>query len=271
VDVFHPGLFADKRVIVTGGGTGIGRATADLFARLGARVFIGSRNEDNVRPAAEALSAEASHPVGWHTVDTRDTERVDEFVEAALTELGGIDVLVNNAGGQFPSPAEGISANGFDAVIRNNLHGTWYMTRAVATRAMIPAEAGVVVNVVANMWRGFPGLMHTGAARAAVVNMTKTLAVEWARHRIRVNSVAPGVIKTEGLRVYPQDMIREINSRIPMKRMGSPGETAHTIAFLASPAGAYFTGATLRMDGGQSLWGDTWVIPDPDEEPEPEL
>lgn len=269
MDIFHPDLFSDTRVIVTGGGTGIGRATADLFARLGARVFIGSRKEENLRPAAETLSEAGRHAVGWHTVDTRESARVDAFVDAAVEHLGGVDVLVNNAGGQFPSPAEGLSPNGFDAVIRNNLHGTWSMTQAVANRWMIPEAGGVVVNVVANMWRGFPGLMHTGAARAAVVNMTKTLAIEWARHRIRVNAVAPGVIKTEGLRVYPQEMIREINSRIPVKRMGSPGETAHTIAFLASPAAAYFTGATLRMDGGQSLWGDTWVIPDPDEEPEP--
>jgi citronellol/citronellal dehydrogenase len=262
VNVFAPGLFSGKRVIVTGGGTGIGKATARMFAELGARVFIGSRKEEKIRPAAEELSA-IGEPVGWATVDTRDPERVKAFVAKALEHLGGIDILVNNAGGQFPSPAEMLSPNGFDAVIRNNLHGSWFMTQAVATAAMIPQRSGNVITVVANMWRGFPGLMHTGAARAAVVNMTKTLAVEWARHRIRVNAVAPGVIKTEGLSVYPESVVRGIESKIPMKRLGTAEETAAAIVFLASPGGAYFHGATLAMDGGQSLWGDSWEIPDP--------
>jgi citronellol/citronellal dehydrogenase len=262
-DVFRPGLFAGSRVLITGGGTGIGRAAAELFVSLGAAVFIGSRKEEKVRPAAEALSEGAAHPVGWATVDIRDPERVGAFVDAAIAHMGGIDVLVNNAGGQFPSPAEAYSPNGWDAVIRNNLHGTWYMTQAVANRWMIPNGGGSVINVVANIWRGMPGIAHTGAARAGVVNLAKSLAIEWARHRIRVNCVAPGVIATEGLQVYPPEVIREISSKIPLKRMGTAAETAAAIAFLASPAGAYFTGATLAMDGGQALWGDMWVIPDP--------
>lgn len=262
--VFHPELFAGTRVIVTGGASGIGLATARLFAQHGARVFIGSRKAERLEPAASALSEGAAHPVGWATVDTRDPERVGEFVDAAIAHLGGIDVLVNNAGGQFPSPAEAYSPNGWDAVIRNNLHGTWYMTQTVANRWMIPEGGGAVVNVVANIWRGMPGIAHTGAARAGVVNLAKSLAVEWARFRIRVNCVAPGVIRTEGLDVYPAEVIAGIESKIPLKRMGTPEETAAAIAFLASPAAGFFTGATLAMDGGQALWGDSWVIPDPE-------
>lgn len=233
-----------------------------MFVRLGAHVFIGSRSAEKLEPAAAELSTLGTRPVGWATVDTRDTERVNAFVDAALQDLGGIDVLVNNAGGQFPSPAELLTPKGFDAVIRNNLHGTWYMTQTVATKWMIE-HGGSVINVVANMWRGFPGLMHTGAARAAVVNMTKTLAVEWARYNIRINAVAPGVIKTEGLRVYPPEIIRGIESKIPLKRMGTAEETAAAIVFLASPGGAFFHGTTLAMDGGQAIWGDMWEIPDP--------
>jgi len=261
-------LFDGVRVVVTGGGTGIGKATARLFAALGAHVMIGSRKADNIRPAAEELAADTGGRVDWHTLDTREPERVKAFVAAAKETMGGIDVLVNNAGGQFPSPAEAYSPNGWDAVIRNNLHGTWYMTQETANACMIPQASGCIINIVANIWRGMPGIAHTGAARAGVVNLTKSLAVEWARHHIRINAVAPGVVLTEGLRVYPQQIIQEINSKIPLKRMAQPEEIAESVAFLASPSGAYYTGATLALDGGQALWGDTWVIPDPEQTPQ---
>jgi citronellol/citronellal dehydrogenase len=170
--------------------------------------------------------------------------------------------LVNNAGGQFPSPAAALSPRGWEAVIRNNLNGTFFMTRAVAVSAMLPRRCGAIVNVIANIARGFPGMAHTGAARAGVENLTRSLAVEWAASDVRVNAVAPGIIHSSGLEHYPADLTRSSVARTPQKRMGSVEEVAHSIVYLASPAAAFITGATLRIDGGASLWGDLWPIHD---------
>jgi citronellol/citronellal dehydrogenase len=263
--IFHPGLFSGKRVIVTGGGTGIGKAITETFLRLGGKVLIGSRKEENLKKAYEEL-----HSLGelWYkSVDIREPEKVEEFVEFAIQKMGGIDILVNNAGGQFPSPAELYTPKGWDAVIRNNLHGTWFMIQTVANRWMIPKRKGCIINIVANIWRGMPGIAHTGAARAGVVNLTKSLAIEWARFRIRIHCVAPGIIATEGLKVYPEEVTRDLEKKIPWKRLGRPEEVAGVVAFLASPCGEYCTGATFPIDGGHSLWGDPWPIPD---EPIPE-
>jgi len=171
-------------------------------------------------------------------------------------------VLVNNAGGQFPSPAEALSANGFEAVVRNNLLGTWNVTREVATASMIPDGGGVILNVIANVDRGFPGMVHTGAARAGVENVTRTLAVEWIHHGIRVNAVSPGTILTEGLGQYPPDAIEFVRKATPAKRLGSAEEVAWSIVFLCSDAASYITGATLHIDGAQRLWGEPWPVPD---------
>ncbi len=178
-----------------------------------------------------------------------------------LRAHGRIDVLVNNAGGQFTAPALGTSPKGFDAVVRNNLNGTFYVTREVAERAMIPRRSGAIVNVIANVYRGFPGMAHTGAARAGVENLTMSLAVEWAEHDVRVNAVAPGVILSSGMDRYPKEMLERGVARTPQKRLGTVEETAHAIVYLASPAALFVTGATLRIDGGAALWGDLWQIP----------
>jgi citronellol/citronellal dehydrogenase len=167
---------------------------------------------------------------------------------------------VNNAGGQFPSPAAAMSPKGWDAVIRNNLNGTFYMTREVATRAMLPARRGAIVNVTANVARGFPGMAHTGAARAGVENLTKSLAIEWAPQDVRVNAVAPGLIASSGTVQYGEAVIEAGRQRTPQKRAGTVEEVAHAICYLASPAAAFVTGAILRIDGGQALWGDLWPI-----------
>ena len=148
--------------------------------------------------------------------------------------------------------------------MRNNLNGTFYMTREVAVRAMIPARAGAIVNVIANIARGFPGMVHTGAARAGVENMTKSLAVEWAQFDVRVNAVAPGIIQSSGIAQYPPELVQAGVARTPQKRIGTVEEVAHAIVYLASPAAAFVTGATLQIDGGASLWGDTWLIPERD-------
>jgi peroxisomal trans-2-enoyl-CoA reductase len=257
---FAPSLMKDLVAIVTGGGTGIGRATAVELLQLGARVAIGSRKPEHLEPTVKELSSLGE--VIALPCDIREPESVAAFVGGVLEKFSRVDVLINNAGGQFPSPAEHLQPRGWDAVIRNNLNGTFYMTREVATRALIPQRSGAIVNVIANIARGFPGMVHTGAARAGVENMTKTLAVEWAQHDVRVNAVAPGIIQSSGIAQYPPELVQAGVQRTPQKRIGTVEETAHAIVYLASPAAAFITGVTLQIDGGASLWGDTWLIPD---------
>jgi citronellol/citronellal dehydrogenase len=257
---FVPDLFAGQVAIVTGGGTGIGRATALELAGLGARVAICSRKREHWEGTVAEL-LQHGEALG-EECDIREPPQVERFVAGVLARFGRIDVLVNNAGGQFPSPAAAISPRGFEAVVRNNLNGTFYMTREVATAAMLPAQRGAIVSVIANIARGFPGMAHTGAARAGVENLTRTLAVEWAPFDVRVNAVAPGVVLSSGSDRYPPEIIARAISRSPQKRAASVEEIAHAIVYLASPAAAFITGATLRIDGGASLWGETWPIPE---------
>jgi citronellol/citronellal dehydrogenase len=169
---------------------------------------------------------------------------------------------VNNAGGQFPTTAETVSLRGWEAVIRNNLNGTFFMTQSVALKHMIPAQKGRIVNIIANIARGFPGMVHTGAARAGVENMTKTLAIEWAQHNVQVNAVAPGIIRSSGMDQYPPELVEMSRARTPQKRLGTVDEVANLTAYLASDAASFVTGVTWYIDGGAHLWGDNWVIPD---------
>ena len=257
---FSKDLMNGQCVIITGGGTGIGRATAAELLQLGARVAIGSRKPEHLSPAVAELS-----PLGEIIAlpcDIREPDSVAAFVTGVMERFGRIDVLVNNAGGQFPTTAEQLSPRGFDAVIRNNLSGTFYMTREVATRALIPQRSGSIVNVIANIARGFPGMAHTGAARAGVENLTKSLAVEWAQFDVRVNAVAPGIVYSSGIAQYPPELVANSVARTPQKRIGTVEEIAHSIIYLASPAAAFITGTTLQIDGGASLWGESWPIPD---------
>jgi citronellol/citronellal dehydrogenase len=255
---FANNLFESQVALVTGGGTGIGRATALELLQCGAKVVIASRKPEHL--VVDDLQAHGE--VSALPCDIREPDQIERLVERVLERHGRIDVLVNNAGGQFPSPAQQLTRNGWDAVIRNNLNGTFYMTREVAVRSMIPQRRGAIVNVIANIARGFPGMAHTGAARAGVENLTMTLAVEWAQFDVRVNAVAPGVITRSGTAKYPPEIIANSVSRTPQKRPGTVEECAHAIVYLASPAALFVTGATLRIDGGQSLWGDSWPIPD---------
>jgi citronellol/citronellal dehydrogenase len=258
--IFAPGILRDQVAIVTGGGSGIGLATAREMVQLGARVAICGRTQAKLDAAADELRA-AGGTVVARTCDIREPAQVEAFVTAVLGELGRIDILVNNAGGQFPSPAQHISPNGFLAVIKNNLIGTFHVTREVANQAMIPARRGRVINVIANIYRGFPGMAHTGAARAGVENLTMSLAVEWAQFHILVNAVAPGVILSSGTARYPPALFERGTRETPLKRAGTCEEVAAAIVFLASPAAQFITGATLRLDGGQALWGHSWEIP----------
>jgi NAD(P)-dependent dehydrogenase (short-subunit alcohol dehydrogenase family) len=223
---FAPGLLDGQVAIVTGGATGIGLATAQQLLELGAKVALCGRTEARVKSAAAALLRQFPDRVLGLPSDIRDAERVESFVGAVLSRFGQIDILVNNAGGQFPSPAVSISSRGFEAVVRNNLLGTFNITREVGVRAMIPQRSGAVVNVIANIARGFPGMAHTGAARAGVENLTMTLAVEWAVHGVRVNAVAPGIIASEGIKQYPAELVEASRRRTPLKRLGTVEEAA---------------------------------------------
>lgn len=260
---FRAGLLANRVALVTGGGTGIGLAIAAELGALGAHIAICGRREEPIRVAAASL-VERGIQVFADTCDIRDAERVTTYVDQVLGRFGKIDVLVNNAGGQFPSPAAVMKPKGFEAVIRNNLVGTFNVTHAVANRAMIPAKRGRIVNIIANILRGFPGMAHTGAARAGVENLTKSLAVEWAPHRIQVNAVAPGTIESSGTDRYPPELVVKARAQTPAHRLGTPEEVAHAVAFLASDAADYITGTTLYIDGGASLWGDIWDVVSPD-------
>jgi len=253
-------LFKDQVVVITGGGSGIGLHTAREVLELGGKVAICGRKAEKLAPA-EAELAKLGEVLA-QPCDIREPDAVSAFVAAVLARFGRIDGLVNNAGGQFPSPAAAISPRGWEAVVRNNLNGTFYMTREVATKAMLEQKSGSIVNVIANIARGFPGMAHTGAARAGVENLTKSLAVEWAMFDVRVNALAPGIIRSTGTDQYPPELLEQSISRSPQKRAGTVEEVAHSILYLLSPAAAFITGATLRIDGGASLWGDNWLIPE---------
>ena len=259
--IFREGLLRDEVAIVTGGGSGIGLAIAHTLLELGAKVAISGRNEAKLGRAKAELHAHGERLI-TRTCDIRETEQVSRFTVEVRRELGEIGILINNAGGQFPTQAENLSPRGWEAVVRNNLNGTFYMTREVATASMIPSKRGRIVNIIANVRRGFPGMVHTGAARAGVENMTKTLAIEWAQYNIQINAIAPGIIRSSGVDQYPPELVEMSRQRTPMKRLGTPEEVAELTAYLASQASSFVTGETWYIDGGANLWGDTWMIPD---------
>lgn len=253
------GLFKDRVIVVTGGGTGIGRAISTEFAQLGARgIAICGRRPEPIAETAQILQKHTD--VFSETCDIRDADAVAAWVDKVVAKFGRIDVLINNAGGQFPSPAMVMKPKGFDAVIRNNLSGTFNVTHAVANKAMIPQKSGKIVNIIANIYRGFPGMAHTGAARAGVENLTKSLAVEWAPFRIQVNAIAPGTILSSGTDQYDPTLLERAIQQTPAKRPGSPEEVAHLTCFLSSSAADFMTGSTIYIDGGGALWGNVWDV-----------
>jgi len=240
--------------IVTGGGTGIGRATALALHRDGCKVVISGRRPE---PLAETQAAIGEADCLTLPGDIREPEVVDALIDLALEAHGRIDVLVNNAGGQFTAPAEEITPNGWAAVRRLNLDAPWYLTQQVGIRSMIPNRGGRIVSVVLCPTRGIPGMVHSSAARSGTEAVARVLSVEWGRFDIGVVCVAPGWIATEGMKQYGDDL-DELAKFVPMGRMGTAEEVADTIAFLASPAASYITGQTVVIDGGIENTHASW-------------
>jgi citronellol/citronellal dehydrogenase len=251
VSVFRPGLFAGRTFIVTGGGSGIGRCTAHEIAALGGQVALIGRKRERLERVKAEIQGDGSTVATW-ALDIREEAQVAAAVGEIIARFGRIDGLVNNAGGQYISPMEKISAKGFDAVVRTNLLGGFLMARECYTQWMMN-HGGAIVNMVADMWSGMPNMAHSGAARAGMVNLTETAAFEWARANVRVNAVAPGVIASSGMDTYPPDRrddIRARGERVPLGRFGTESEVSAAIVFLLSDASRYITGTTLRIDGG---------------------
>jgi citronellol/citronellal dehydrogenase len=256
--MFRDDLFSGKKILITGGATGIGFEMAQQFMQCGASVWIVSRKEEKLIKASGVLADLGE--VHYSVCDIRDRDQIAQLVGDIQSRWGELDFLVNNAGGQFPSMAEDISDKGWDAVVSNNLTGTWNMTKAVANGFFIPARQGRIVNVIMSVFRGFPGMAHSAAARGGVEALTKTLAVEWAKYHIQVNAIAPGIIDSTGLLQYPDELKQGIADTIPLKRLGKVEEVGSAALYLCSPLGSFITGETLYIDGGQRLWGDMYKV-----------
>ncbi len=255
--MYAPNLFEGKTALVTGGRSGIGYGIAEALLKLGAKVCICARKEEPLAEAADALAKLGT--CVYRPCDIRKSEEVEGLADLIKEEFGHLDLLVNNAGGQFPGLASHLTDKGWNAVINTNLNGTFYVSRIMAERFFIPQQSGNIVNIIVNMLRGFPGMAHTGAARAGVENLSKTLAQEWARYHIRVNSVAPGTIISSGLDTYAEpvkQLLDQMKADNLMNRHGTVEEVANAVLFLASPLSSYTSGTTLYVDGLDHLHGN---------------
>jgi len=251
-------LFRDKVVLVSGGATGIGRALVWMLARMGAKVVTCGRSVEKLDILRDELASQGYEILAVPT-DIRKSEDVASLFAQIREHHGRLDLLVNNAGGQFPQSAIDMSANGFRAVIDNNLLGTWSMMQSAARYWRDTNMPGSIVNVVAVVDRGILGAAHTAAARAGVIYLSKTVAVEWIPLKIRVNCVAPGTIFTEGMAGYPEEAKKTFARSNPMLRLGDPWEVAEACLFIGSDASSFTTGELLRVDGGGQLWGEQWT------------
>ena len=255
--IFAPRLLQGQVIVVTGGGSGLGRATAQELTACGATVVIAGRRIEPLEETA-ALCEGSCEPI---VCDIREEEQVAAFVDQVLDRHGRIDTLVNNAGGQYMTPAEEISAKGFETVVRLNLIGTWLMSHAVATKSMIPNEGGKIISVTLSPHHGLPGMAHSSAARAGVENLMRVLAIEWARFNIRTTAIASGHFRTDALKKYPQPVQDRMARTIPLQRLGEAEEQAWLVAFLASPAGDYYSGDVITIDGARDNWLGPWPPP----------
>jgi citronellol/citronellal dehydrogenase len=259
--LFQPGLLDGQVAIVSGGGSGLGRASALELAALGAEVVVCGRRAE---PLEETAAQADGGRVTAQPCDIREEDQVAALVDSVLERHGQIDLLVNNAGGQYMTPAEDITPKGFRTVLRLNVEGTWLMSHAVATKAMMGGRDGVprggkIVNVTLSPHHGLPGMAHSSAARAAVENLTRVLSIEWARFGIRLTALAAGHFATETLRTkYPKQVVEGVAGTVPLGRLGTEEEFAWLVAYLASPAGDYLSGAILTIDGARDNWLGSW-------------
>ena len=249
---FAPDLLKDQVALVTGGGTGMGRATALEMAQSGARIVVLGRRPEPIEDCARTIREAGGNAIAI-SGDIRQPEQIEAAMQRIRQEFGKLDILVNNAGGQFVTPARELNNKGFETVIRNNLVGSWQMTKAVADHFMFE-NGGSIVFVTACVRSGLSGFVHTAAARGGVLAMMKTLAFEWAEFGIRLNCVAPGTVKTEGMGHYPiaPEQWLKLNRNI-MGHMGDVEDIAAAIIFLASPLGKFVTGEEWYIDGGETL------------------
>jgi citronellol/citronellal dehydrogenase len=263
---FRAGLFAGQNLIVTGGGSGIGRCTAHELASLGAHVVLVGRKLQKLQDTAGEIVADGGR-ASFHACDIRQEEAVKSLVQALVATHGRIHGLVNNAGGQYITPLEQISAKGWQAVIDTNLTGGFLVARECYLQS-IQQHGGSIVNIVADIWGSMPGMGHSGAARAGMVSFTETAALEWSKSGVRVNAVAPGYIASSGMDHYPPEagpMLREMAATVPAGRFGNEAETSAAIVYLLSPAASFVSGAVLRVDGARPQvrmgWGQVAAEP----------
>ena len=259
--VFKPGLFAGQTVLVTGGGSGIGRCVAHELAYLGAHVVLVGRKLEKLESTCAEI-VEDGGSASFKVCDIREEDAVKAMVAQVLAERERIHHLVNNAGGQFPAPLISINQKGFETVVRTNLVGGFLVAREVFTQSMCK-HGGSIVNMLADMWGGMPGMGHSGAARAGMENFTKTAAFEWGHCNVRVNAVAPGWIASSGMDTYPESMksmIRNLKEHVPLQRIGTESEVAAAIVFLLSPGANFINGNTIRIDGAASLGTRAWPL-----------
>lgn len=251
--MFAERVFKGQTAVVTGGGTGLGFAIASRLGSLGARLVLASRQTEHLNPAVARLNEQGVEATAV-TTDVRDPAQVDAMVEAAVARFGAVDILINNAAGNFICRAEDLSPNGWNAVVGIVLNGSFYCARAVGRHMIARGQGGAIVSILASyVWTGSPGTVHSAAAKAGVMSLTQTLAIEWASHQIRVNAVAPGPIESPGaakqLWATPE-AVERITKAIPLGRWGTPDDVANAVAYLASPYAAFITGEVLTIDGG---------------------
>ncbi|AOR79928.1 short-chain dehydrogenase/reductase SDR [Sphingomonas sp. LH128] len=256
--IYRDDMLAGQTVLITGAGSGMGKAAAFLAARLGANVAICGRDLDKLQTTVDLVREEVGNEVLAVSTNIRDPEGVEALIGTVHDHFGGLDTLVNNAGGQFPQDAIDFTRKGWLAVIDTNLNGTWWMMQEAAKRWREDGKPGNIVNIVANVERGMPQAAHTCAARAGVIYLSKTLATEWSQWNIRVNCIGPGVIETEGFRMYPEEALKRFHKANPMRMRGNAWDVAEAIAYLASPAARFINGDLIIMDGGQAQWGVIW-------------
>jgi len=256
--IFRPDMLAGQRILITGGGSGMGKAAAYLAARLGADVAICGRSPDKLEATRAAILRDTGREIATYQMSIRDPDAVEAMLDGIYERFGGLDTLVNNAGGQYPQNAIEFSRKGWLAVIDTNLNGTWWMMQEAAKRWRDSGTPGNIINIVANVERGMPHAAHTCAARAGVIYLSKTLATEWAPFKVRVNCIGPGVIETEGFSQYPEEALVRFHKANPMKMRGNAWDVAEQIAYLASPAARFINGDLIIIDGGQAQWGVIW-------------